>query len=86
MNRLRGRVYEHSVIVHQHNFVDPNDSEIHTQNIENMWMRAKRKLKRHFSTSRALFPTHLNEFSFRSYFAGEDLFAAFSVTSGDNNQ
>jgi hypothetical protein len=34
------------------NFVNP---DIHTQNIENMWMRVKRKLRRQFGTSRALF-------------------------------
>ena len=25
-------------------FVDPNDDAIHTQNVENLWMRVKRKL------------------------------------------
>jgi transposase-like protein len=60
----------HSVVVHDKNFVDPNDSEIHTQNIENLWMRAKRKLKRQFGTSRALFTSYMHEFQFRSQ-AGE---------------
>jgi len=32
--------------------------DIHTQNIENMWMRLKRKLRRQFGTSRALFQTY----------------------------
>ena len=30
-------VYQHDVIVHEQNFVDPDDPEIHTQNIENLW-------------------------------------------------
>ena len=47
-------IYEHSDVVHQRNFVDPADAEVHTQNIENTWMRAKRKLKRQFGTSRAI--------------------------------
>lgn len=59
-------IYMHSVVVHERNFVDPVDPEIHTQNIENLWMRAKRKLKRQFGTSRALFPSYLDEFAFRN--------------------
>jgi len=46
IDAIRGEIYTHSVIVHQTHFVDPNYSEIHTQNVENMWMRAKRKIKR----------------------------------------
>jgi len=52
---IHGGIYTHAVVVHQAHFVDLNDSDIHTQNIENMWMRAKRKLKRQFGTSRELF-------------------------------
>ena len=48
-------VYLHSFINHSQNFVHPIDREIHTQTIENTWMRAKRKLKRQFGTSEALF-------------------------------
>lgn len=54
-----------SEIVHQANFVDPNDNEVHTQIIEDLWMRAKRakrKLKRQFGASQALFPSYLHEY------------------------
>jgi len=54
--RIRGGIYTHDVIVHQQNFVDPGDEDVHTQNVENMWMRAKRKLRRQFGTSRECFP------------------------------
>jgi len=64
IDAIRGEIYTHSVVVHQTHFVDLNDSEIHTQNIENMWMWAKRKIKRQFGTSRKLFPSYLHEFVF----------------------
>ena len=37
-------IYMHSLFVHERNFVNLDDHEIHTHNVENMWMRAKRKL------------------------------------------
>ena len=59
IDAIRGGIYTHAVVVHQAHFVDPNDTEIHTQNIENMWMRAKRKIKRQFGTSREeITPVH----------------------------
>ena len=42
--------------------MDPLHPEIHTQNVENLWMRAKRKLRRQFGTTRQLFDTYLHEF------------------------
>jgi len=40
---IGGGIYSHEVVVHENLFVDPDDEEINTQNVENMWMRAKRK-------------------------------------------
>ena len=37
-----GGVFTHNVVVHQHNFVDPADGDVHTQNIECLWKRAKK--------------------------------------------
>ena len=62
LSQLNGGVYLHDVVVHQENFVDPLHPEIHTQNVENLWMRAKRKLRRQFGTTRQLFDTYLREF------------------------
>ncbi|KAL8594195.1 hypothetical protein ACOMHN_030089 [Nucella lapillus] len=62
------------VVVHKEHFVDPLNQEIHTENVENMWMRAKRKLRRQFETTRELFPSYLHEFMFRNRFRGEDMF------------
>ena len=45
IERTAGGIYKHDVVVHDSHFVDPNDAEVHTQNAENMWSRAKRKIQ-----------------------------------------
>lgn len=77
-------IYEHSVIVHQQNLVDPSNASVDTQNIENMWMCAKQKLKRQFGTSRTLFPSYLHEFIYRNRCRSENIFKNFLVILGDN--
>ena len=57
--------------------MDPNDADVHTQNVENMWARLKRKFKRGYGTSNALFPTYLQEFMFRQQFARDGVFGGF---------
>lgn len=79
IGQLQHGIYDHSVVVHDRNFVDPDDSSIHTQNIENLWMRAKRKLKRQCGTSRTLFPSYLREFEFRSIVGTGNIFAEFML-------
>jgi len=37
-------IHQHQVVVHVHNFVDTIHADIHTLNIEGLWMQAKRKL------------------------------------------
>ena len=61
-------IYQHDVIIHEQNFVDHHDPEVHTQNIENTWQRAKRKLNAQYGTSRDLFPSYLSEFLWRNKF------------------
>jgi transposase-like protein len=34
IRNIHNGIYDHSVVVHEHNFVDPADPEVHTQNIE----------------------------------------------------
>src|SRR6218665_1168720 len=65
LETLAGGIYMHSVVIHERNFVAPADDMLHSQNMENTWMRAKRKLKRQVGTSRALFHTYLDEFMWR---------------------
>ena len=38
INTIGGGNYTHDVIVHDRHFVDPTDDEVHTQNVETMWM------------------------------------------------
>ena len=53
--------FEHRIVVHEHNFVDP-DSGAHTNNVEAYWQRCKRRFKRMYGTSRILLPSHVDEF------------------------
>lgn len=68
VENIRGGIYMHDVVVHERHFVDPDSPDVHTQNIENTWMRAKRKVKRQFGTSRNLFHTYIFEFLWRNKF------------------
>ncbi|GFR96552.1 hypothetical protein ElyMa_004454400 [Elysia marginata] len=76
---MDGDIYSHHVIIHDDHFVDPDDPEIHTNNVENMWMRTKRKLKRQFGTYRALFQSYLQEFQWRSLHRSRSVFGHFNV-------
>ena len=59
LDQINGGVYLHDVVIHEQSFVDPLYTEIHTQNVENMWMRANRKLRRQIGTPRPLFIIYL---------------------------
>ena len=50
-------------IVHVHNFVNPLDSDVHTQNVDNLWMRVKRKLREQFGMHDDLFTSRLQRIS-----------------------
>ena len=43
IDQMQSGVYIHETVIHDANFVNP---DIHTQNIENMWMHVKQKLRR----------------------------------------
>lgn len=83
IENLNNGIYTHSVVNHRLNFVDPNDPETHTQSIENMWMRAKRKLRRQFGTRRELFESYLYEFMYRGRFEKKKI-QNFLVTIAEN--
>jgi len=77
---MQGGVYTHETVIHDANFVNP---DIRTQNIENMWMRVKRKRRRQFGTSRALFQTYLSEFGWRNFHRNDDKFNALMCCIAD---
>jgi len=81
--RLNNGVYVHEVMVHAHNFVDPQRPEVHSQTIEGMWMQAKRKLRCQSGTSRDLFPSYLAEFQW-CYSHKTDVFGQYLCLLSDN--
>ena len=57
--------YRHSVVVHDTNFVSPEDPVIHTQNVENMWRCLRRFQNRRCSYSRRHLMSYVSELVFR---------------------
>ena len=76
-------IYQHQVVVHANNFVDPIHADIHTQNIEGLWMHAKRKLRYQSGTSRALFETYLSAFQWR-FCHKDNIFGNYLCLLSDN--
>ncbi|CAF1619035.1 unnamed protein product, partial [Didymodactylos carnosus] len=72
-NALRNNPdYIHLTVNHSISFVNPNTG-VHTQNIENTWMLAKRKHKKQGGFNRHLLQTYLEEFMWRQEFGDEPL-------------
>jgi len=63
--RLRQMGYDHHIVRHCDNFVDPNDPTIHTQNIENLWRCLRRFLAAKGTYTRKNLESYLDEFVFR---------------------
>ena len=57
--------YLHDVVNHRQNFVHPHDDNIHTQSIESLWKKAKKKLRNQSGTNENLLPSYLKEFMWR---------------------
>ena len=76
INTYQDGIYQHEVVIHEHNFVDPYDRDIHTQNVESMWSRAKRMFRKMYATSTALFESYLVEFMWRESFGNGNPFSA----------
>ena len=60
-NRLSEYGFEHRVVIHKNYFVD-HETGVHTNNVENYWMRCKKKFKQIFGTKFHLIPSYLDEF------------------------
>ena len=66
---LRGGkpIYSHATVNHSTNFLNPTDSNIHTQNIERLWKSAKRGNKMRSGTDRKYLKGYIDEFIFRRH-------------------
>ena len=84
IDAIANGVYMHSVVNHRQAFVDPNNPNIHTNNVENLWMRAKRKLRMQFGTSEVLFTTYLHEFMYKDSFQQRNIFERFLIILREN--
>ena len=60
---INNGMYDHQVVIHAVNFVDPVHNNVHTQTIEGLWMHAKRKPRYQSGTSQKLFPATLQSFN-----------------------
>jgi transposase-like protein len=58
----RHQNYEHRTINHSLFFVDPDDDQIHTQNVEGLWFRAKFYLRKKSGLKQEEFSTYLIKF------------------------
>ena len=68
ISRINHGIYTHSVVDHRTHFIHPTDPEIHTQHIESMWMRAKRKIKYQCGSRHGKLQSRLDEFVWREEF------------------
>lgn len=66
--------YIHKVVIHKYNFVSPEDSKVHTQNIECLWSHAKRKNKNQYGTYEEYLENYLFEYTFRRYYGKNNVF------------
>ncbi|XP_013096236.2 uncharacterized protein LOC106079595 [Biomphalaria glabrata] len=78
---IHNGIYSHSVVKPQGNFVD---DVVHTTNVEKLWMRAKRLLKRQFGTNNIQFSTCLNEFMFRNSIGDRHIFGAVLIAIAED--
>ena len=75
-----GGVFVHDVVVHERNFLNPNNPDINTQSVESLWKRAKKKLRNAGGTSNALFPSYISEVVWRENYARaneKEIFSSF---------
>ncbi len=90
LDAIPGQNYVHEVVIHDQNFVNPHDPNIHTQNCENMWMRVKQFIRRRYGVHTQHFEEEIHEWIFRNfirvqaiYRPGRDFFEEFLVAIGE---
>eukprot|EP00117_Sycon_ciliatum_P045723 scpid64543/ scgid32830/ len=72
LSSLNGGAYKHDVLHACEGFVKRRRVSIHTQNVKNMWSRAKFMLSMQVWTQDTAFAPYLDEFMWRERFAQED--------------
>ncbi|KAK0064328.1 hypothetical protein Bpfe_005987 [Biomphalaria pfeifferi] len=72
--KIHSGIYSHSVVKQQ----------VHTTNVEKLWMRAKRLLRRQFGSSTIQFSTSVNEFLFRNSIGDGHIFGAVLIAIAED--
>ena len=73
-NGIAAQGFQHDVVNHQYNFVDPNTG-VTTNHVETMWQRAKAKFKSMFgATDRDMSPDYFSEFMWNQRFKEHSYF------------
>lgn len=67
---LSGMGYRHSVVIHEENFIDPRDPDIHTQRIESTWSSLKRFIRSRGTNKGEFYLEYVCEYVFRRTFEG----------------
>ena len=60
--------YKHAAVNHKYNFVDPEDSTVHTQSVESTWQKFKTEHHSRYGTHRDLLATYICDFIFKKIF------------------
>nr|CAD2177332.1 unnamed protein product [Meloidogyne enterolobii] len=80
-----GRRYTHKSVNHSKEYVRKDNKKIHTQNIECLWQKLKRRHKTEFGTAETTFESYMNEFVWKQKFGGDDCFFHL-ISQITNNQ
>ena len=80
-----GRRYTHKSVNHSKEYVRRDNKKIHTQNIECLWQKLKRRHKTEFGTAETTFESYMNEFVWKQKFGGDDCFFHL-ISQITNNQ
>ena len=73
-NGIAGQGFQHGVVNHQYNFVNPSTG-VTTNHVEAMWQQAKAKFKSMFGpTNRDMIPDYLIEFMWNQRFKEHSYF------------
>ena len=67
-SNLSSMGYSHSVVIHEQNFVSPDNNEVHTQQIESTWSSLKRFIRSRGGNKGPHYIEYIYEYLFRRQF------------------